>query len=67
MSPSRHPLARACILAGLIVGGASRALLCADGTTEPTAPPKRDLTELSLDELAALEITTVARSPARPS
>jgi iron complex outermembrane receptor protein len=63
MSPSRHPLARAVILAGLIVGGASRDPLCADGTTDATAPPKRDLTELSLDELAALEITTVARTP----
>jgi len=63
MSPSRHPLARAFILAGLIVGGASGPPLCADGATEPTAPPKRDLTELSLDELAALEITTVARTP----
>ena len=64
MSASRRDrLARAFILAGLIVGGASRAPLCADGTTDPTAPPKRDLTELSLDELAALEITTVARTP----
>jgi iron complex outermembrane receptor protein len=30
---------------------------------DPAAPPRRDLTELSLTELAGLEVTTVARSP----
>jgi iron complex outermembrane receptor protein len=32
-------------------------------SADPAAPPRRDLTELSLTELAGLEVTTVARAP----
>jgi iron complex outermembrane recepter protein len=57
-------LGRACILAGLLLGGTGIAAPPgAEAATDAAAPPRRDLTELSLDELAALEVTTVARSP----
>jgi len=64
MNPTRgHRPARACILGGLILVWAGLAApLRAGPAIEPAAPPRRDLTELSLDELAALEITTVART-----
>src|SRR6185503_6071274 len=63
MNPThRDRSARASILAGLILVWAGCAPLQADPSIDPAAPPRRDLTELSLDELAALEITTVART-----
>jgi len=59
-----HRLGRASILAGLLLGGTSAATPPgAQAATDPAPPPRRDLTELSLDELAALEVTTVARQP----
>jgi iron complex outermembrane receptor protein len=42
--------------------GAGPATALASGSTDPAAPPRRDLTELSLTELAGLEVTTVART-----
>ncbi|HZM51526.1 MAG TPA: TonB-dependent receptor plug domain-containing protein [Vicinamibacteria bacterium] len=64
MNPThRDRSARACILAALILVWAGvGAPLRADSSIDPAAPPRRDLTELSLDELAALEITTVSRT-----
>ena len=53
-------LGRAFVLTGLLIAGAgSGATLRADAA----GPPRPDLTELSLDELARLEVTTVARTP----
>jgi iron complex outermembrane receptor protein len=60
MAPRGDRLGRALLFAGLVLGGAgSGATLRADAA----GPPRPDLTELSLDELAALEVTTVARTP----
>jgi iron complex outermembrane recepter protein len=49
-------------LAGLLVCLGTAPAAAAEPTPSP-APPRRDLTELSLAELAALEVTTVARTP----
>jgi iron complex outermembrane receptor protein len=64
MKPARRDgLGRALALGALIFGGAAGASPLLAGAPDPTAPPPRDLTELSLAELAALEVTTVARTP----
>jgi iron complex outermembrane receptor protein len=65
MKPSRRDRpGRAFVLGALILGGLAGADAArADGAADPEPPPRRDLTELSLAELAGLEVTTVTRSP----
>jgi iron complex outermembrane recepter protein len=57
-APSRH-VCRASFLALWLGAGPALA------ATPAAGPPERDLTELSLNELAELEVTSVARRPER--
>jgi iron complex outermembrane receptor protein len=56
----RARLVEAVLFAALAAGPTA---LGAAPAADPAAPPRRDLTELSLTDLAGLEVTTVARSP----
>ena len=55
---SRRARLVAAVLMAALGAGSTTAL-----DADPAAPPRRDLTELSLTDLAGLEVTTVARSP----
>lgn len=51
------------VLLAALLSGEARGAILLDPSAAAAAPPRPGLTELTLDELAAIEVTTVARTP----